>query len=230
MTERSRPRRKSAALASVRLACANIADTPSNASPKTTSVSERRPILGETVYVWDVNWGEQRFEEGKGQAQLQAPRMENLQSCFKMRNATPSISHTSNLGLPLGPSKETRRSPILAWHGLPKRLPKRTRFLKSRARRPRNPKQAPKLVLEARATRRGHKSPMTNKMMRALQVLHRSRRRRRSRKRGAPRRTREKLVLRAKRVQQHQGENESVQNKLFGSTHSADEIVLVGAS
>ena len=68
MTERSRPRRKSAALASVRLACANIADTPSNASPKTTSVSERRPILGETVYVWDVNWGEQHFEEGKVQA------------------------------------------------------------------------------------------------------------------------------------------------------------------
>ena len=68
MPERSRPHRKSAALASARLACANIADTPSNASPKTTSVSERRPIPGDTVYVWDVNWGEQDFEEGKVQA------------------------------------------------------------------------------------------------------------------------------------------------------------------
>ena len=143
------------------------------------------------------------------------------------RYMSPSLS---NLGLPLGPSKETRRSPIPAWHGLPKSLPKRTRVLKSRARRSRNPKQAPKLVLEARSTIRGHKSPMINKMMRVFQVLHRSRRRRRSRRRGAPRRTREKLVLWAKRVQQHQGGIKSVQNELFGSAHSADKTVLVGAS
>ena len=61
-----RPRRQSAELARVRLACANVADTPSPAAatPKSTGVSERRPEVDDTVYVWDINWGDQEYATG----------------------------------------------------------------------------------------------------------------------------------------------------------------------
>jgi len=50
----------------VRLACANVADTPSPAAatPKSTGVSERRPEVDDTVYVWDINWGDQEYATG----------------------------------------------------------------------------------------------------------------------------------------------------------------------